>query len=946
MNMHRFAALAGAATSLLLGSALSAQQPTTLMLRNNHELPYRGPIDLTTDLADGRYVGPGAVADVRGGKAHVFATLAAKSEITLLRGGAPVDKAFADGPLTVASSAGSLELRWDKSGSTKIGEIALGLVVIPGSAASVDDAVRTFSPLSFAWTTAPDGALNGVAERDGYVVSVSARPYGGGWLDVRSTIINNKASAQPAYVALVRRVVSRAPSDASLRFNGRVMPVADSPMMWDGDFRYVHGTDWMQWKSGGLSLLSVNGFTPVPSVLHGETWGEGSHFYVWELTRQRGDTAFLVSEIAGPNEHQPKKGYMAVMPYVQPAKGDTVALKWRLAAEEKPTPGWGESQLREFSGARLVSREGAKVRADIGVPHVTFGMSYFPYSTFMENFDFHRVPGLNMEGFWATSPVVWKQWRRFVPQMRTDLHIVRAMGFDMVRLHHLELLQTLDRADAFAFLDFYADETRALHLKWLVDTEGPAEWVTAVVGRYPDLVSRMEIENEILIPGIKPEQPARWSALYAAAKRAAPDAQVYLTGAGNLSTFERLRTLGVPFDRVGLHAYKHGPEWKEAFSSHMLGSADYATSIGKAVTLGEFNWKDLTRLSPEARGTEFAGIYAAVLEPRAIPEVLEFQFHEDLAFNPAVAGTTSRHYEPLGLDRRPKPEGLAALKLMREYERLDAPTRQLPIHVSEVRFVNRAATADFTVTNRTGARLTVTLTPRTFDGTTTRLLTPATLTIAAGATASGRVSLTLARDAKPGTYHHFIDAKYGSATSIGWGIASNEGAPQFAGTSVLGDRVTYAQGLGVVNGVKWDRPLTVIFGDKSPALELEDAYQLGNTLQAATGKPVRISSEKDLPDSLATRGTVFLVGTAATNTLIAGTHTVTQAGRGTIALHRDGGREWLVLTGADAKGVEAAVVELELRFWPNAKDAVIRVTGMEKGAALGNRAGGAVIDPP
>jgi hypothetical protein len=160
--------------------------------------------------------------------------------------------------------------------------------------------------------------------------------------------------------------------------------------------------------------------------------------------------------------------------------------------------------------------------------------------------------------------------------------------------------------------------------------------------------------------------------------------------------------------------------------------------------------------------------------------------------------------------------------------------------------------------------------------------------------------------------------------------------------------VHYAQGLGVVHSVKWDRPLTVIFGDKSPALELEDAYQLANTLQAATGKAVRVSSERDLPDSLAKRGTVLLVGTAATNALVASTHTATVAdsGHGTIALDRAGGREWLVLTGIDAKGVEAAVVELELRFWPNAKDAVVGVTGLEKGAALGHRAGGAVIDPP
>ena len=160
--------------------------------------------------------------------------------------------------------------------------------------------------------------------------------------------------------------------------------------------------------------------------------------------------------------------------------------------------------------------------------------------------------------------------------------------------------------------------------------------------------------------------------------------------------------------------------------------------------------------------------------------------------------------------------------------------------------------------------------------------------------------------------------------------------------------MTYAQGLGVLKTVKWDRPLAVVFGDRSPALELEDAYQLANTLQAATGKAVWISSEKDLPDSLATRGTVMLVGTAKTSALVSGTRTATppDSGHATISLDRTGGHEWLVLTGADAKGVEAAVVELELRFWPNAKDAVVRVTGLEKGAALGNRAGGSVIDPP
>jgi hypothetical protein len=548
------------------------------------------------------------------------------------------------------------------------------------------------------------------------------------------------------------------------------------------------------------------------------------------------------------------------------------------------------------------------------------------------------------------------------------MHIIRAMGFDVLRLHHLELLQSMPRAEAFAFLDFYAEQARSLGFKLMLDTEGPAEWVTAVVGRYKDIVIRVELENEVLIPGITPAEPARWKALYAAAKTAAPNADVFFTGAGNNSMFERLKTLGVPFDRVGLHAYKHGPAWKEAWSSHALGTAGYATELGKPMTLGEFNWKDLTLLSPEARPAEWATIYENVLATRSVQDIIQFQFQETIVFNTSVGGTKSRHYEPVGIDRRPKPEAFVAMKLMREYGRPDAPVRVLPVQVQPVRFAAGRAEAPFTVTNNTGAPVMVSIEAMAFDGTTTKLLTPATMTLAAGASGTGRVALSLASNALPGAYHHFVGVRYktrkgkqippsgrddnggGSGRddkeSIGWGVASLEGAPQFADTTVLGSRVVYAQGLQSVRSIQWERPLAVAFGEKGTALEVEQAYQLANTLQSATGRPVRVSTEKDLPDSLAKRGTVFLVGTATTMALVAETNTPVEAGKGTISLHRTGGREWVVLSGADAKGVQAAVVELELRYWPNAKDATIRITGVEKGKALGNSAGGSTIDPP
>jgi hypothetical protein len=114
----------------------------------------------------------------------------------------------------------------------------------------------------------------------------------------------------------------------------------------------------------------------------------------------------------------------------------------------------------------------------------------------------------------------------------------------------------------------------------------------------------VELENEILIYGIKQGDAERWTSMYRAVKAVAPETQVFLTSAGNHGMFERLRTLDVPFDRVGLHAYKHGPQWKEAFGSHVLGTADYASDLGLPTTLGEFNWKELTLLSPEARRPE------------------------------------------------------------------------------------------------------------------------------------------------------------------------------------------------------------------------------------------------------------------------------------------------------------------------------------------------------
>ncbi|HXG71440.1 MAG TPA: hypothetical protein VNJ04_12615, partial [Gemmatimonadaceae bacterium] len=67
---------------------------------------------------------------------------------------------------------------------------------------------------------------------------------------------------------------------------------------------------------------------------------------------------------------------------------------------------------------------------------------------------------------------------------------------------------------------------------------------------------------------------------------------------------------------------------------------------------------------------------------------------------------------------------------------------------------------------------------------------------------------------------------------------------------------------------------------------------------------------------------------------------------GFVFVSQDGGRERVFMTGVEKTHAQAAAVDVILRFWKNAKDSMIRLTGMERGAALGNRIPGVVVDPP
>ena len=83
---------------------------------------------------------------------------------------------------------------------------------------------------------------------------------------------------------------------------------------------------------------------------------------------------------------------------------------------------------------------------------------------------------------------MWANWRAYVPRMKSDLRIARAMGFDVIRLHHVELLQSLDRAQALAFLDFFTGELRTLGLRIMIVSVWPSDCFSDVAVRYSEFL--------------------------------------------------------------------------------------------------------------------------------------------------------------------------------------------------------------------------------------------------------------------------------------------------------------------------------------------------------------------------------------------------------------------------------------------------------------------------
>jgi hypothetical protein len=429
-------------------------------------------------------------------------------------------------------------------------------------------------------------------------------------------------------------------------------------------------------------------------------------------------------------------------------------------------------------------------------------------------------------------------------------------------------------------------------------------------------------------------------------KRVAPEVPVHLTAHTNTGAFDRVRDLGVTIDRFGLHSYMDSVDAIPSSRGFALAAASYGRREGKPPVITEWNWRGLTRMTEENRAKVYAPIFENVLKTRSVPVIYQFQFNESLAMNPrSLKGI--RHYEPLWLSRRPKPEAFELARLIQQYA---APTH--PNHLVDVNHValnledNGKGTAVFRITNSSGRALNLRATVEA----------PANVRAAIEKAASGAKVIKLAPKASvdlqvaiqalatdgsnkplPGFYHVFLRLEGDNGlVRYGWAETRLEGEPQIDRSTKTD--VRYSDG---AMNFELNRPLAVVYGQGAPIQDVETASVLVNTIESATGRPVEVYELNDVPTDLKARGTLILVGTPKTNSLIQSVQNtvgnINGAKRFVARVAADGSHgDWLVISGADPVDAEQAAMDFTLRFWKFAKDSAARRIGLvEKDLPLG-----------
>ncbi len=962
------ALLRGLCGALLMVCTVSGTAPNKrtasndVVIVNNHPFRVRMPMRIHgQELDAGSWVtSKGSPVQQVGDDVVFVANLnASSSERLSFRRRASTNNSAA---LTLLPTTGGVALQYQGKGA---GHLSWDVVVREAQSASRKesramtrpDFAKQFVAIPLTFQKSASGAVFDVwraeGTKSGLKLLVELQAYHTGFLDLNAHIENISASTTNVYAAAVCRWQQPQVSSRALNYNNEIAVLSNagwSPFRGTddtgaGDFRHMfiqRGVDWINTTlAASASVVWLNDFAPSFTIHRAATdkrpgsyTGANSPQLGQEVQTGNGNF-YSITEIARSNTRYYLERFV---PNVLPPAGEPLGFASRLVFTDEPvTDQRADEEFIAYVGYSEQRRSAQGTRVSIGVPGVRFGTNYFPYSTLGENFTLQKLPGMDRAAYWPLAADTVTQWRLFADEIRRDLRIAKAMGFELIRLHHLELIGPLKEKVKREYLDFVFGEMRHLKLRALLDAQMQPGEISEIVRRYRDVIHGVEIENEVLIFGINDGREKYWNTVYDAVKQVDPRIPVHLTGHTNTAAFTRLARLGVKFDRIGQHAYMDSLHAIPSSRGFSLAATSYGRKVGKPSVITEWNWRGLSRLTPEARAKVYSPIFENVLKTRSVPEIYQFQFNESLAMDPMTLKGI-RHYEPLWFSRRPKPEALQLMRLIREYSLPSNPVRLVDIERSVVDLDEHGrGTATFPITNKSNRTLNLRWTLEApsnihaqFDDEqrAIRLAPDASVVVpvrvAAQATPAGANAKPL-----PGFYHIFLRLEGDeSLLRYGWAEARLAGAPHLdqSPNAVPNSNVRYGSD---AMSFSFNGPLAVVYGDNAPILDLESASALVNTLESATGRPVAIYHLPDLPPDLKQSGTLILVGTTKTNALIAAAmkESSTEIERARFvtrmppnAHHGD----WLVIGGTTSEDAERSAMDLIIRYWKFAKDSAAR----------------------
>ena len=820
-----------------------------------------------------------------------------------------------------------------------------------------EDFSKIFKALPVKFEKVAEGAVfdvwRGVTEKSGLQLAIELRVFHNGFLDINSEFKNVGANkVENVYAAVLTRWQQTNLTERAVCYDNRIKALSanDFTNFREGESRnwYVQrGVDWIRANfNKNASVGWMNDFSQSFTV-HQDAKGKRPGRWVGANIPQigyeaqtAGNDIYLLNEIARSNlkSYAERLEDNRLMPL-----SESVSFTSRLAFSKTPlSDEQVDNMFVAYASYAEQEQKNGNIQLEIGTPYTRFGTNYFPYSTLGENFDIKKLPGMDRDAYWAFAADTVNQWQLFADDIRRDLRIAKTLGFELIRLHHLELLNGVSKEKRLEYLDFFFGELRNLKLKALLDARISAADTAELVKRYRDVIDGVEVDNEVLIFGINDDAPAYWKRVYNAVKEVAPEIPVHLTAHTNMGAFDRLQKLGVPFDRVGQHAYADGLDSLPNMRGFSLAAASYGRRVGKPPIITEWNWRFLTRMTPEERAKVYAPIFENVLKTRSMPTMYQFQFNETLAMNPkSLKGI--RHYEQIWLSRRPKPEAFVLSDLIKKYSSPTHQNRLINIEHVEVNLNEKGqGTAQFSVTNTSGRDLNlkaIVESPANLKA----ILPAKDAQVRLKANASKTVSVALqalptdnSAAPLPGFYHVFLRLEGETGLlRYGWAEARLAGILPF--DSATKSDVVYGEN---ANNFNLNRQLAIVYGTDAPIQDVETAYALINAVESATGRPVKIYELKDLPQS--ERTALLLVGTAKTNQLIAAINgkipaKINSAKQFVARVSgENAGEDWLVLSGADPLESERAAMDWLIRFWKYAKDSAARRVGLvEKELPLG-----------